>query len=335
MGYELASRLRQRLLQFGLSRRAIDAAWPTWWSDEADSSSAARADLRFCLSRNLGLDPRSLLDRGRPRFLWHDVARFKHLAGESQAVKAAIGSFGAALTNILLTATPCTRRVRGVLAADFRTETMKHHPFPRLVDLLSVCWSFGIPVIHLRIFPLHQNRMSAMAVRVGSRSAILIGKESDYPPQIAFYIAHELAHIALGHLERTNMIVDLESETLGDSVADREEQEADQYALELLTGHREPRIRELAGHVTPRDLATSACELAPDLGIEPGTMALCFGQSTNQWNIANRAIPLIYSSRSPVWRRINSVAMDELSLERVSRDTRSYLQRVLGSAPNP
>ncbi len=36
-----------------------------------------------------------------------------------------------------------------------------------------------------------------MAVRVGDRSSVLLGKDSSYPATIAFYLAHELGHIAL------------------------------------------------------------------------------------------------------------------------------------------
>ena len=62
--------LKRRLQDVGLSGPAINAAWPRWWSEAAEASSSARAELRFSLARKLGLDPSSLLDESaEPRFV--------------------------------------------------------------------------------------------------------------------------------------------------------------------------------------------------------------------------------------------------------------------------
>ena len=93
--WESARKLRSRLRELGLSSAAIEAAWPGWWSDEANSSLSAQAELRFGVARRLGLDPRSLLDdREAPRFMWREEARFKHLSGEGELEQAGITSFG-------------------------------------------------------------------------------------------------------------------------------------------------------------------------------------------------------------------------------------------------
>src|SRR6266478_1051876 len=92
---EHARRFRQRLRGFGFTDPAIDAAWPSWWSDEAESSFSAQTELRFSIARKLGLEPRSLLeDETEPRFIWRDEARFKRLSGESDLERAGITSFG-------------------------------------------------------------------------------------------------------------------------------------------------------------------------------------------------------------------------------------------------
>src|SRR4051794_15887231 len=67
---ESAGDLRLRLRRLGLSDDAISAAWPQWWSADAEASPSARAELRFGIARRLGLDPRSLLgEQDEPRFL--------------------------------------------------------------------------------------------------------------------------------------------------------------------------------------------------------------------------------------------------------------------------
>lgn len=327
---ERAKQLKSRLKALGLSDDAIDAAWPTWWTVDAETSPSARAELGFSLSRKLGLDPRSLLEDGEPRFLWHDVARFKRLAGESETDKAAISSFGTAIGGILIRATPSYRPIRNTLASEFRQAIIQHHPFPRLVDLISICWSFGIPIIHLRVFPLSHNRMSAMTVRVGHRCAILIGKNLIYPPHVAFYLAHELAHIALGHLDNSKILVDFERVNLAEISTDFDEHYADRYALDLLTGRRDMKVSNRTHLATPIALDSLLQKSAKNLGIEPGVLALFLGESTKNWKTENGALRHIYSSRQPVWQKINRIVMDQLVLDDVPHDTLSYLKRVLG-----
>jgi hypothetical protein len=196
-----------------LNPLAIDAAWPTWWIEEAEASASARAELRFSLARKLGLDPLSLLeDSEEPRFVWREEARFKHLAGEGELERAAITSFGRAVGAILISAAPAaSTTISGVSANALRELILGRQAHVRLLDLLSLCWSVGIPVIHLRVFPWPQKRMAAMAVRLADRCAILLGKDSMYPANISFFVAHELGHVALQHLEPGRAIVDLET----------------------------------------------------------------------------------------------------------------------------
>ena len=259
----------------GLTDTAINAAWPTWWSDDADASSSARAELRFSLARKLGLDPRSLLeDDHEPRFVWKEEARFKRLSGENDLEQSAIASFGVALGSLLIGAAPASYiGIEKRNAPVLRSAILKNQPYVRLVDLLSLSWAVGIPIIHQRIFPLAQKRMSAMTVHTRHRTAILLGKDSQYPAHIAFYVAHELAHIALGHLEQRTALVDLDSEGLSCLDSDPEEAAADRFALELLTGESAPKVLPMARPVQSTALAKAALDASVRLKIEPGTLA--------------------------------------------------------------
>lgn len=327
-----AARLRERLKSTGLSDPAIEAAWPVWWSEDADASASAKVELRFSVARKLGLDPRSLLeDDTQPRFIWRDEARFKHLSGEGELQRAAITSFGSALGTYLIAATKGQPLEIKNDPTVLRNAILYGQPFVRLIDLLSLCWSFGIPAIHLRIFPLAQKRMSAMSVRVGERSAIMLGKDSLYPPHVAFYLAHEIAHIALGHLSEHPMVVDFETEDPTVTDDDAEENIADAFALELLTGRSRPIVLPQQDRYGAQELARVARDAAADLGIEPGTLALCFGFSTKDWATANAAIRQIYSEPRPVWLEVNQIAASQLALDLIPDDARSYLNAVLGA----
>jgi Zn-dependent peptidase ImmA (M78 family) len=328
-----ASRFRRRLKVMGLSDSVINAAWPDWWSDDADASPSARAELRYSISRKLGLDPRSLLDDDEvPRFVWKDTAHFKHLSGETDIQKWILTSFGTALGTMLLSATKASASLEGRNASELRAAILGRQPYVRLVDLLSICWTMGIPTIHLRVFPWRQKRMTAMSARVGTRSAILLGKDSLYPAQIAFYLAHELAHISLHHLASDGVIVDLEQDLPVEPPyrPDPEEVEADAFALELLTGNPRPVVLPEISGGGARSLAQTALSAAEDLQIEPGTLALCFGYSTGDWAIAIGALSYIYASPKSVWREVNSIAMNQLFFSELPDDTVRYLKNIMG-----
>lgn len=326
-------RLRERLKNIGLSDPVITAAWPAWWSDEAEGSTSARTELRFSLARKLGLDPSSLLEEGEPRFVWHDLARFKHLSGEGKAEQAAITSFGRALGSVLVTATPTEFTAIGPDALKLRNLLLRTRPYVDLIDLVLLCWSMGIPVVYLRIFPWPQKRMAAMTVRVADRYAILLGKDSAYPAHVAFYLAHELGHIASGHLEHDRAIVDFESDELSPDEGDREELSADRFALELLTGMASPVILPSTDRYTARSLARTVLGASNELRIEPGTLALCFGYSTKDWRTSNAAMRYIYRSPALVWQEVNAFARTQLNPGQVSDDSGDYLAAVLGEEP--
>ena len=322
--------LKSRLRRIGLHQPVIDAAWPAWWNDAAEASVSARTELHFSLARKLGLDPHSLLDEtDEPRFLWHDTARFKNVSGESDLERSALASFGTVLAKLLTRAVPDYRDLGDARARDIRRLLLASGgPFVRLVDILGFCWSVGIPVVHLRVLPLPRKRMAAMAASVGDRGAILLARDSTYPAQATFFLAHEIAHIALGHIGAERVLVDFERESL--PVGDEEEKQADAFALEILTGQPRPAVLPSGGRYSATELARSALEAAPSLGIEPGTLALCFGYSTGDWATANAAIARIYESPKPLWREINCVAVNQLVGERISDDHSSFLGAVLG-----
>ena len=326
--------LRRRLQLAGYSEPALAAAWPEWWSNDAESSPSAQAELRFSLARKLGIDPRSLIENSEPRFVWKTEAKFKHLATESADERAAISSYGIALGRIIIAATNAApASIEGASALQLRGTVLASKPFVSLSDLLAVCWGVGIPVIHLRVFPLSAKRMCAMTVRIGARFAILLGKDSNYPASIAFYLAHELGHIALGHVRDGAAVVDLSDmlESKLDEEGDEEERTADRYALELLTGMSSPQVGTETQRFKATQLAANLLKTGAEAHIEPGVLALCFGNTTGDWAKANAAMKSIYTAPKPVWREVNRIAMQQLNFISLSDDLGSYIKAVTGS----
>jgi hypothetical protein len=171
--------------------------------------------------------------------------------------------------------------------------------------------------------------MAAMTVRTGQQSAILLGKDSNYPAPVAFHLAHELGHIALGHTETGRVLVDFERDGLHRPGDDEEELQSDAYALELLTGEPRPQVLPSQDSYSAKELARVALGSASTLQIEPGTLALCFGYSTDDWATANAALRQIYSEAKPVWLEINRVAEAQLDLGSLPDELADYILAVL------
>lgn len=289
--------LIKELKSAGLSDAAIKAAWPSWWDDDAASSASARAELRFALSRKLGLSPRSLLGE-RVEFVWQDDARFKNLTAGDSMHRGALASFGVAVGRLLLRATPTGRGVDGIAAQELRRAILADRPSVDLAGLVYTCWGLGIPVIHFGVFPLRTKSMRAMVVEVEGRHAIMLGRDAAYPAPTAFTLAHEIGHAALGHIGSGKALVDIGDSSRGS--ADVEEREADTYALDLLTGSKRPEIVTNIQNFSARALARACEDAGPQRRIEPGTLALCVGYVKEKWAVANAALKHIYPARANV-----------------------------------
>jgi hypothetical protein len=195
------AQLRRELRDAGIANAAINAVWPQWWSDDAAQSTSATAELVYTVARRLGLSPRALFD-GSTQFLWRDSTKFKNLGTSTSRDQAILSAFGIAIGRCALGATregpipdlPDVHTLRDTILNQGRLVDA--------VELLTFCWSFGIPVVQLNFFPLQQKRMHAMTVHVDSRYAILLGFGSRYYSRIAYILAHEIAHIPTSLLRR-------------------------------------------------------------------------------------------------------------------------------------
>jgi Zn-dependent peptidase ImmA (M78 family) len=317
----------------GYTDASIDASWPVWWSDDAGASISANVELHFSVARKLGLDPKSLLDEGQPTFVWQSqAAKFKQLAVSTHIHRSILSSYGNSIGRVLISACDQSANLASLSAFDLRNQILARQPSVRLQDLISLCWIAGIPVVYLRVFPLSAKRMYAMAVKHEGRFAILLARDANYPAPVAFYVAHELGHIQLGHIAEEGALLDFDNPVRPDGDDDVEECQADEFALALLTGARDFEIGTEARRFTAQQLAVSISQTAEQLRIEPGTLALCFGRATDKWAQTYAALKLIYTASHPVWKVINRTAAEQLAWDRVSSDSSSFIRVAMGIA---
>lgn len=285
-----------------------------------------RAELRFALARRLGLEPKPLLGE-RVEFVWNDEARFKHLSAQDDAQKAALTSFGMSVGRLLLRATPAG--LTDIITAEaLRAAILTGSPFVDLQSLLGTCWALRIPVVYLRVFPLEAKSMHAMVVGIDGRFAVLLSRDAAYPAPVAFTLAHELGHIMLGHLAGAPALVDLEDPALARD-GDEQEDEADRFALTLLTGSPEPDIHTDLDSFNAPTLAAAVLRAAGEYAVEPGTLALCLAHVRRAWPVAMSALGFIYGERKPAWREVNGVADGELDWDLLGDEAAYYLHKVM------
>lgn len=324
------SSLRTRLRSVGLTARVVEAAWPAWWSSAAEESPSAVAELHFTLARQLGLSPNSLLRDGEPEFLWRDETKFKNLGTTSEREASILASFSVSVCRCAFAAMPVEAvNLLPATAGELRSAMLRRWDAIGLRELLTACWSYAIPVLQLRVFPLQQKRMHAVTARLGDRHAVLVGRESRFPAQVAYWVAHELGHIAAGHVGDANALVDVE-DPLRQADKDDEEQAADSYALELLTGSPNPAIETDTSSYTASELANAARNAGAVEGVDPGVIALCLGHSEQTWEQVFGALKIL--GEVDVGGYINEVALSQLDWSAVPLDSQGFLDTILGGA---
>jgi hypothetical protein len=323
------TRLRRELRRAGIANAAIDAVWPQWWSDEAAGSLSATAELTYTVARRLGLSPRSLFD-GTTEFMWRDETKFKNLAAQTGQEAAALASFGIAVGQCAIEATgEVSGAIDQLSARALRDAILARQPVVDYLGLLAYCWSVGIPVLQLRVFPLRNKRMHAMTARAGGRYAVLLGKEATYLAPTTYALAHEIGHVVLGHLESDNALLEM-ADPVKEHEGDTEEIEADRFALALLTGSEEPAVGTNTAEYAARDLAREALAEAPRYGIEPGVLVLCLAHATGAWDKAYAALRWIPPGRVNVGDNVNEIAATQLRWDALSFDNQDYLMGVMG-----
>ncbi|MCW2751211.1 MAG: hypothetical protein JWR83_2321 [Aeromicrobium sp.] len=324
-----SDQLRKQLRGAGVAPRALNAVWPAWWSADAELSSSAQAELRYTLARRLGISPRSLFD-GEPKFLWRNEARFKNLGTLSPEEASILVSYGVSAARVALGARPAGPvDLRGLTATALRETLVSDWSSVNLKGILTFCWSIGIPVLQLRLFPLEAKKMAAMSVRVGDRYAILLGRETTHPAQLAFIVAHELAHIASGDIDETGAALDVE-DPIELSERDSSETGADSFALELLTGDPAPEIKQDRHPSNSASLVKAVRQAGQERGIDPATLALCWGHTTGDWRLTFAALKSIGPADFNGGDYLNELAVATLDWSTLSDESADSLHLAIG-----
>lgn len=184
-----------------------------------------------------------------------------------------------------------------------KPETIEHPAFVRsqmvdtsgqvtLESMVEWMWDHGIPVI-----PLHgRGGFCAAVLAVGSEPTVIVKETRDHVAYWMFDIAHELGHIALGHVHDSGL-VDVDALTpAGDASDDAQENAANDFALALLLDNAADLLRRVETEARGSYLrfkgavATVAREANVNgglLGVVAAKALTHVGEHKDRWGSAN------------------------------------------------
>ena len=322
-------KLYGRLSGVGLTRTFVKkTALPSWWDDDVATNPSGYAEGLLLLSRHLGLDLASLQSENEPiRLREFGICKFKKRSDVSEddlALSRVVATRAAQLAASAIS-TPAVmipmdaREIRQEIVGD-------DAPWVGLTELLDYCWSIGLPVLHLNHFPKNAQRPDGFAARVNGRPVVVLCRNVKYSAWLLFILAHELGHLALGHVPDEGTLID---EGLDQDSADVEEQQANAFAMGLLTGRSDRRFTAAGRWPNAEGLAKSALEVGRRSMIDPGHVVLNYAHAMGKsfFPVGLAALKLLDPHDDAV-AKVRAKMAGSLDWSRLPEDSSEFLMRV-------
>lgn len=326
-----------RLNAAGFGRKFVKKfALPSWWVDDVASSPAGLDQTLLIISRRLGLPFQDLKTPGAAISGVRPDVRFKRIGDTSDENLRVPAAVGGKLAHLVLRATQSKEAKPFPSAVEAREEILDGGaPHVGLGELVDYSWAHGVPVIHLDVLPETTSkkkvrRPAGMAMRVGDRYAVVLCRRDKWESRQAFWLAHELGHIASGHVD-AGVLVDGEVDEASD---DPQEREANEYALGLLAGKDRKFRSKGRGKLDAHTVASESKRLGQKLQIVPGHVALSYAHNMSEaeggvvYAVVNTALKILKEGNA--LQLLRARLNDEMDWDALSDDDEEFV-RVLTS----
>lgn len=324
---ESVDHLLKRVARLGIKRDYLQRVLPDWVESYPPTSPTGLTELKIQLARDLGLDLQSLAETRDVTFREPpSPPKFKRTKRQEPGKLAPATSMFSALARTLISA--CDKPYQPVPADPrvVRKEILAGGSLVTLPALLDYMWGHGIPVAHYSDWPDKLPRPLAMVIDVDGRPAVIVGSPRKENAWQMFFVAHELGHIASGHVGRNEVLVDADEDVTGEG-ADEQEIEADGYALVLLGGSKDVRLPPAGTKFDA--LQKAARDLARAQKIDIGHLLLRFAMQTHAWQEAQYVLGQTeVGADAPALINRDRVA-DAVSLDQLSGQRQEFVRRVL------
>lgn len=320
------SPLFKRLAEFGFDRPYVrKVALPEWWDESTAETEDGYMQTLMLLSRNLGLDMRSLQNSTAPvecRAFGTTRYKMKQSVKEDDLRQAHCIAARAAQLACFATSVPPSSLPAS--AAEIRATICKGGDrYVKFGALLDYCWDMGVPVLHVSRFPRHARKMDGMAARVKGCPVIVLSKNDHFSAQLLFLLAHELGHIVSNHIGESGMVLD---EKIDRESVDEMEIAANTFALELLTGKSDAAYW-VPRNLTAQELANGAKRASIRDQVDPGVVALNYAWNKGHWAVGLAALKIIEPQADAV-AVVHERMCARLDWERLPAESRRFLLSV-------
>lgn len=307
---------------------------PDWWQDSMAEAKSGHAEALAFISRHTGILIDSMLDDNYP-LTFADVKAKYYLGGQNTQNEIALAA---------KLATAAATQVSGAIktpyagiasdAKKIRSEILSGGAdCVSFEALLKWCWHNGIGVIPINKFPPRQTKMKAMLTYPGKNPVIVLCDNHVYHAWQLFHLAHEIGHLALGHVPPNTEWIDAEishsSEKISGENYSEEENAATQFGVALITGENEPPLHSQPGLFTEQIVAY-ARDRSAKLHIDQGFIALNHGWRNGREGASMSALRMIEPAPK-AQQLMHHYLQENLDTDLISEDTITYLLR-LGKA---
>jgi hypothetical protein len=320
-------RLLKRIGKAGFTVPFVRRQMPDWWSVETEAEPGALTDLKIMLARRLGLDLRSVLGDGPITLALPDAVKFKRTVRVAEETPPEpFLAYCTAISRAVAAAMPPSS---GFPAADPAVERAAilsdaKVKWVSLNALLRRCWAeLGVAVVQVAEVPTNGKGFDAAAFRIDGRVVVLLVKRASHQAWASFWLAHELGHLALGHVAEGEAIFDESDQPDADS----EESVADGYGLALLGGAGLVDVLPV-GEANAASLAHTALAVGTSRSIDPGHLVLRYARSSGEWEIAQAALARLAPDED-VAGVVNEIAARFLNFDAIGEDSQAALAAAL------
>ncbi|MGQ6610545.1 ImmA/IrrE family metallo-endopeptidase [Serratia sp. IR-2025] len=325
------SRIYEKISNAGFNRAYINSLLPEWWDDSLAETPAGKQYASLHLARIFSLAPESLKDdSGSVSFCFDGHHRFKHrvdLAEDDLTIATAIAYSAAriASSNFGIDYDPDV----DLDWASVRKKLLKTSPYVTLPSLVRFCHMSGIPVVYIKNFPQKACKMAGMALMCSGRPVIILTQAKKYGFML-FDLAHELGHIAKGHLKASADGVFVDRKIDSGATADQEG-EANSYAFGLLAGKEALRIVPKGRYLNAEGLARAAKSYGEEHSIDPTHVVLNYGFGLKHWGVATNALKHLCKGNPADQEIVQSLLMEDLDIDSISDDDLELLTALCGA----
>ena len=333
-----AKRLLSSLKALGITAAQVRSLLPDWWVDDVAESEDGLLELQLVLARRLSLSLTSLQALGGTPSFQASAHRFKTVHPEGSSQLAVSAAMGTGLARLVVSASSGHTPLVPLQAAALRDSILKDAGSVGLEQLVYWSWRIGMPLVHVTGWPKGLRRPDAMCLRVENRPVILIVRNEVTPAKLAYLVAHEIGHIASGHLraDGNSVLVDealpVNSEQ---SASDEDEVEADAFAGVLLGEKEASGIVKAIGPSVSSELklASQASLACRGKSVNPGQVILAWGRTYKDWKTTNMALKYLQTTQ-PAPRLINDIAKEFLDFSALTGDGLDHLRKLTEMEPD-